>query len=203
MALALNQVNYKDSSSWTSLIDMVYPKGSFYLYYNDNTPSSLFGGSWSKTDAGNCLRSGAITKFSQNNGSDKHTHMAGSGYDKTYGLRVNQYMTYNNNTHAVIYGWNRATYPGATTPTALNVKLGDHLSNIYWPTTSAEISWGASESPDSTDQTYGIPQVIGYIRPNLSCSYTDGKDYNVDVAESNEGTPPVKYVTVNTWYRTS
>lgn len=131
MALTISQVNYKDNSSWKSLVDMIYPKGNFYLCYNGNTPSSLFGGSWSKTDAGNCLRSDTVTKLSQNNGSDKHTHMAGSGYDKTYGLRVNQYLTYNNNTHSVIFGWNRATYPGASNPTPANYKNGQYISNVY------------------------------------------------------------------------
>lgn len=201
MELTVSQVNYKGKKSWTSLVDMIYPKGSFYLCYNDNTPSSLFGGSWSKTDTGNCLRSDTVTNFSQNNGSDKHTHMAGSGYDKIYGLRVNQYLTYNNNTHAVIFGWNRATYPGASNPTPANSKNGKYVSNIYWGTGDSGISWGASESPDATDAAYGVPQVLGFIRPNLNCDKVTS--YDSDVSESLEGTPPVKYVAVNTWYRTS
>lgn len=203
MALALNQVNYKDSSSWTSLIDMVYPVGSFYLCYNNNSPASLFGKDWTKLFDGNCLRSGTTTTLSQNNGSDKHTHMAGSGYDMTYGLRVAQYVTYNSRNSAVIFGWNTATYPGAKVPTAHSEKAESYTSGIYWGAGNAGIGWGASEGPDSTDAAYGVPKVVGYIRPNLDCDNMKSKDYNDDTSEVLEGTPPVKYVSVNTWYRTS
>ena len=83
MTLALNQVNYKDSSSWTSLIDMVYPKGSIFLGYNlmnkddtnsANHPGKLFGGSWLPIE-NKMLRSGW---GKATGGADRHQHVLAS-----------------------------------------------------------------------------------------------------------------------------
>lgn len=90
MALTVSQVNYKDSSSWTSLIDMIYPKGSIFLGYNlmskndatsANHPGKLFGGSWLPIE-NKMLRSGWGKAIG---GNDAHTHVFGIEYVNFYG----------------------------------------------------------------------------------------------------------------------
>lgn len=83
MALTVSQVNYKDNSSWRSLIDMIYPKGSIFLGYNlmnkndttsNNHPDKLFGGSWLPIK-NKMLRSGW---GSTAGGNDRHQHVISS-----------------------------------------------------------------------------------------------------------------------------
>lgn len=58
MAVALNNINLKDSSGdFTSLDSIVYPVRSVYMSKDYTTPASIFGGTWSeiywKGDLGN------------------------------------------------------------------------------------------------------------------------------------------------------
>lgn len=34
------------ASSWTNLLDLIYPTGTFYLSYNSTSPAANFGGTW-------------------------------------------------------------------------------------------------------------------------------------------------------------
>lgn len=45
-------------SSWTNLLDLIYPIDSVYISVNDAyTPAELFGGTWTRLDQEACLRS--------------------------------------------------------------------------------------------------------------------------------------------------
>lgn len=39
-------VSFHNNTSWTSLLDMIYPKGSYYFSNSSTNPASLFGGGW-------------------------------------------------------------------------------------------------------------------------------------------------------------
>ena len=43
----LTNVSIKDNSSWTTMLNMIYPVGSYYLSTKSTSPSTIFGGSWS------------------------------------------------------------------------------------------------------------------------------------------------------------
>lgn len=44
----LANVSIKDSSSWTTLLNMIYPVGSYYISNNSTSPAGKFGGTWSQ-----------------------------------------------------------------------------------------------------------------------------------------------------------
>lgn len=46
------------TSSWTNLLDLIYPIDSVYISVNDNySPAELFGGTWARLNTEACLRS--------------------------------------------------------------------------------------------------------------------------------------------------
>lgn len=45
--MTLATVSLKDSSTWYTLLNLVYPIGSLYFSYTSTSPSSRFGGTWS------------------------------------------------------------------------------------------------------------------------------------------------------------
>lgn len=64
MATKLANININDSSSWNSFLDLIYPTGSIYISAKTTSPSSVFGGTWSK------LNSAAILMGSSNQGNE-------------------------------------------------------------------------------------------------------------------------------------
>lgn len=46
MATMLSNVSIKDSSSWNSFLDLIYPIGSLYFAYSATSPATRFGGTW-------------------------------------------------------------------------------------------------------------------------------------------------------------
>ena len=42
----LANVSIKDNSSWTTLLNMIYPVGSYYISNSSTSPADKFGGSW-------------------------------------------------------------------------------------------------------------------------------------------------------------
>lgn len=47
MATTLENINIKDDSSWNTLLDLIYPVGSYYLSNSSTSPATRFGGTWS------------------------------------------------------------------------------------------------------------------------------------------------------------
>lgn len=48
MATTLANISIKDSSSWNTYLNLIYPVGSYYLSNNSKSPSSQFGGTWTQ-----------------------------------------------------------------------------------------------------------------------------------------------------------
>ena len=44
----LNNVSIKDGSSWVTYLNMIYPVGSIYIAFNNTSPATRFGGTWSQ-----------------------------------------------------------------------------------------------------------------------------------------------------------
>lgn len=42
------QVSFKNSSAWVSLLNLVYPAGSYYISNVSTSPAGLFGGTWTQ-----------------------------------------------------------------------------------------------------------------------------------------------------------
>lgn len=193
MALALNQVNYKDSSSWTSLIDMVYPKGSIFLGYNlmnkndtssDNHPGKLFGGGWLPIE-NKMLRSGW---GGATGGADRHQHVLAS----TSGRCAANIGASGGDTATIGY---QADHPAWTMRLGNNGYTDSNKNTYgkyaYIPKNESEITcdknisaytvWGVSGNNSTREMNHGV-RLYGFT--------------------GNSGWLPA-YQTVNTWYRTS
>ena len=48
MATTLANISIKDSSSWHTYLDLIYPIGSYYLSNSSTSPGSRFGGTWTQ-----------------------------------------------------------------------------------------------------------------------------------------------------------
>ena len=48
MATTLASISIKDSSSWHTYLDLIYPIGSYYLSNSSTSPGSRFGGTWTQ-----------------------------------------------------------------------------------------------------------------------------------------------------------
>lgn len=42
----LADVSIKDNASWTTMLNMIYPVGSYYISVDSTSPANRFGGSW-------------------------------------------------------------------------------------------------------------------------------------------------------------
>lgn len=42
----LSDISIKNSSSWNSYLNLIYPVGALYMSFTATTPASLFGGTW-------------------------------------------------------------------------------------------------------------------------------------------------------------
>ena len=80
MTTTLANISIKDSSSWNTYLNLIYPVGSVYISYTSTSPSTRFGGTWV-----------AITgKFPYFNagvgtgGSNTHTHSLTNGFAKFF-----------------------------------------------------------------------------------------------------------------------
>lgn len=76
----LANVSIKDSSSWITLLNMIYPVGSYYISNNSTSPATRFGGTWSRLQDNRFLRCG--TSPSSTGGAEFHKHILPFGYDE-------------------------------------------------------------------------------------------------------------------------
>ena len=49
--LSLTKISIKDSSSWYTFLNLIYPIGSLYFSNNSTSPATRFGGTWSALHA--------------------------------------------------------------------------------------------------------------------------------------------------------
>lgn len=69
MATNLANISIKDSSSWKTYLDLVYPVGAIYMSFSNASPAELFGGTWGWIDD-YFFRAGGNT---ETGGSNTHT----------------------------------------------------------------------------------------------------------------------------------
>lgn len=50
--MIINQISFSDKISWSSLLDLIYPIGSVYMSFENNSPSEKFGGTWVSVSSG-------------------------------------------------------------------------------------------------------------------------------------------------------
>lgn len=77
MATTLANISIKDSSSWNTYLNLIYPVGTLYFSYSSTSPASRFGGSWSAI-SGKFIYTGGVGTGGSSTSS--HYHKAGSGY---------------------------------------------------------------------------------------------------------------------------
>ena len=77
----LADISIKNSSSWTTYLNLIYPVGSVYFAYTSTSPSSRFGGTWSAISGDRYIKANTNVTASGSN-SASHTHGAGSYYAK-------------------------------------------------------------------------------------------------------------------------
>lgn len=53
--LSLTKISIKDSSSWYTFLNLIYPIGSLYFSSNSTSPATRFGGTWSTLADGRYL----------------------------------------------------------------------------------------------------------------------------------------------------
>lgn len=70
MHVPASKIKYKISNKFTSLLDLIYPIGAFYISAEKTSPAELFGGEWIAITNGVALR--ASNTFGET-GSDTHT----------------------------------------------------------------------------------------------------------------------------------
>lgn len=70
MATTLANISIKDSSSWNTYLNLIYPVGSIYISYTSTSPATRFGGTWSAI-TGRFLYANAGTATG---GSNTHYH---------------------------------------------------------------------------------------------------------------------------------
>lgn len=56
MATTLAKISIKDSSSWNTYLNLIYPVGSVYFATNNTSPATRFGGTWSAVSGSRYLR---------------------------------------------------------------------------------------------------------------------------------------------------
>lgn len=61
MATTLANISIKDSSSWNTYLNLIYPVGTLYFSYTSTSPASRFGGSWSAITGKFIYTGGATT----------------------------------------------------------------------------------------------------------------------------------------------
>lgn len=203
MTLTVSQVNYKDNSSWKSLIDMIYPKGSIFLGYNlmsennttsANHPGKLFGGNWLPIE-NKMLRSGW---GSATGGSDRHRHYVSTSDNNSSrgGYCIASIGATDDTTTCLGYNADippaRITDPNAKDSWSVATEYANKtLNNTFLPKEDEPVKgyenitrytiFGTSSTEDSRYLNHGV-RVYGWTA--LS-----------------EHIPA--YQTVNTWYRTS
>ena len=56
MATTLAKISIKDSSSWYTYLNLIYPVGSVYFASNNTSPATRFGGTWAAISNSKYLR---------------------------------------------------------------------------------------------------------------------------------------------------
>lgn len=75
MTTSLANISIKDSSSWNTYLNLIYPIGSLFISINATSPASLFGGSWVQlTGAFLRMDNNTYTGGSNNLSVPWHTH---------------------------------------------------------------------------------------------------------------------------------
>ena len=86
MATTLANISIKDSSSWNTYLNLIYPVGSIYIAFTSTSPATRFGGTWSQI-------SGRFLYCTTN---------TGTGGSNTHTLTISEIPPHNHGIHG---GW--------------------------------------------------------------------------------------------------
>lgn len=78
MATTLANISIKDSSSWNTYLNLIYPVGSVYFSYNSTSPATRFGGTWTAISGRFIYTGGTNTGGNNNAIVVSHKHSASS-----------------------------------------------------------------------------------------------------------------------------
>ena len=121
MATSLTKISIKDSSSWNSFLDLIYPTGSLYFSSNSTSPATRFGGTWS-----------ALYASSANSARYLKLGPWGAGGDNT--ITVDNMPSHNHSFSA------RMSYQDySQTTEANNFRTTFARDSTYYPSTSVKI----------------------------------------------------------------
>ena len=212
----------KSGDKWTTLLDLVYPVGSIYLSrktLGSFDPGNYFGGEWSKTAYGACLRtseaytSGNLSKVKQ--GSDTHFHSVTGPEDyqnSSIGVRTSICFGgyQKDNTYNVFWArWHPAHQGNEEWHPGLDQYMAENGFSYVTPKTDF-FKFNTGSITDIEGSARNVAGCYGWTRGNST--YVDaGIDIDSGKAWtqtgngslSGDGTVPVAYTLVSMWERTS
>lgn len=94
MATSLTKISIKDSSSWNSFLDLIYPIGSLYFSSNSTSPGSRFGGTWTTLHADSTNNARHLKLGPWGSGGNNTMTVSQMPIHSHYSVSGNQIMTY-------------------------------------------------------------------------------------------------------------
>ena len=76
MATTLANISIKDSSSWNTYLNLIYPVGSYYISNSSTSPATRFGGTWTQITGRVLYCNTSVGNYD----AGSHTHALSNGY---------------------------------------------------------------------------------------------------------------------------
>lgn len=141
MATTLAKISIKDSSSWNTYLNLIYPVGSYYISNSSTSPATRFGGTWTQITGRVLYCNSSVGNYDAgththglSNGAAMIDYMLGSGGSALVFFKTNS--TYRWNTSGVpLPGSGR--YIAGTAGVPGEDPTGNYLTKLYGNSNSA------------------------------------------------------------------